>query len=473
MIEDSLYKYANIYKSSPDWIKKILSLPLVFKDRQKYFGKNYQYYLKLIKSSEFLPESQIAEYQFSIIKNLLNECYNYVPYYKRIWDEQGIDIKKIKDINDFSSMIPVLNREIVRNNFSELISRKYKTNYRLEMNTGGSTGNPLRLIYLKGLSRVAEWAHIHSLWERVGYKANSKMATLRGEYIGRKRIYSYDPWRRQLTLSSFNITESNAIKYLELLDKYKIEFINAYPSSLINLVNCSQLNNYSLRHLKGILLGSENIYDYQIKQFKSFFRIESVYYWYGQGEQVSLGGLCEHANDYHFCPTYSYTEFEKKINNQTDTDNGDCNYDVHEIIGTSFINPIMPLIRYKTGDLCSPPIYGTCKCGRNHSRIKRVFGREQEMAIGKNGERITLTALIFGRHLTYLNHIYAFQIDNTIKGELVFNVIPKTSFNAHTKNEIMESLSKKNGMPFSVKVNAVKELVKNKNGKVKLLIRNN
>ena len=130
----------------------------------------------------------------------------------------------------------------------------------------------------------------------------------------------------------------------------------------------------------------------------------------------------------------------------------------------------MPLIRYRTQD------YGVvaenlCECDRKHKQLSQVIGREQEIAVGLNGEKITLTALIFGRHADYFNHIIKMQIVNTEPGKLIVKVIPKESFSDAHIAEIQDSLSQKQGMPFQTQAHVVSEIDGTKRGKHRFLIR--
>ena len=464
-LEDSFYKLLSTYKRVPDWAKSIIAVPFKIFPRTVYLGNQYKTYYDVIKKLEFAPKQTVEEYQWQKLKELLNHCYNTVLFYREKWNEYGININTIHDFSDFKKTIPLLTKKEIQNNPEAFISKAYSKKDILTANTGGSTGKPLKLFYLKGNSRAAEWAHMHMLWSRVGYNPKSRLARIRGDYIGKNRTHSYDPWRNMLILSSFNINNATAESYFALMKKYKIEFINAYPSSLYNLIQVSGLSHINIPTLKAVLLGSENVLDYQVKRIKDFFNIDKVFFWYGHAELCNLGGNCEYSNDYHFFPSYGYTEFFK-----TNSINDTAIENIVEIVGTSFINPLMPLIRYKTED------YGiekktNCTCGRNHMLLSKVIGREQEIAVGFNNTKITLTALVFGRHQNYLNHVVNMQIINTSPGELLVKVITMTSFTDQHKKEIINSLSEKEGMPFNTKVEMVETLSKTKNGKHRFLIR--
>ncbi len=464
-LEDRLYKFLSSYKAMPDWVKIILASPSRMFPRYMLLGKYYKVFYEEAKMFEFAPKGKIQDYQLMKLQILLQHCYSTVPFYRDTWNEYGVNINNINSLDDFSNSIPYLTRSMVQNHPEQFISQKYKPSMRLKMNSGGSTGIPLTLYYLKGFTRAAEWAHMHLQWSRVGYTIGKPMATLRGDYMGKNRMFSFDPFRNTLMLSSYKLNKSNADFYLDLLVKYKIEYINAYPASLYNLVQLSKYKSRMIPSLKVVFLGSENIFEWQLQKFSEFFQIERIFYWYGHGEVCALGGGCEYSSDYHFFPTYSYVEFSSDMGKDSNTDSNQT----VEIVGTSYVNPLMPLIRYKTQD------YGIvenneCRCTRKHKKLSRVIGREQEIALGLNGEKITLTALIFGRHADYFHHIIKMQIVNYNYGKLRIKIIPKSTFDDSHKREIIDTLSVKQGMPFESEVEIVDHIESTARGKHKFLI---
>ena len=211
-LEDSLYKFLAAYKKLPDWAKRMLAAPFSIFPRTFLLGKSYRVFLEEARLLEHSSEEEVEEYQFLKIKSLLQHCYDTVPFYRETWDEHGIDVTRIGSPEEFVDLVPTVSRNEVQSAPERFLSNAYANSQRLEMNSGGSTGIPLKLFYLKGTTRAAEWAHMHLQWSRVGYKMGNRMATLRGEYIGKDRIQSFDPWRNTLILSSFNLTKKLIIQ---------------------------------------------------------------------------------------------------------------------------------------------------------------------------------------------------------------------------------------------------------------------
>lgn len=464
-IEDHFYKALFSYKKMPDMIKRIVTAPFKVFPRTFYLGPKYKEYHSLAMQFEYASINDIEEFQFGILRDLLKNSYDSVPFYRKSWNALGIQLKRIQSLADFKKTIPCISREDVQKNPMAFVSEKYDPQKRLDVNTSGSIGSPLALYYLKGVSRPAEIAHMHVQWQRSGYLRGGKIARLRGDFIGGKRISTFDPWRNILILSSFNLNKANALDYLKQMRNHRIEYIQAYPSSLFNLIQLAGVSRYPISSLKTILLGSENILDWQIEEIGKIFETNNIFYWYGHGELCALGGNCEKSHAYHFMPTYGYVELHEdepgSLKNESAT---------REIIGTSFINPLMPLIRYRTADygVLNMPL---CACGRNHYLLKEISGREQEIATGDNGERITLTALIHARHAQYFHNIRKMQLVNTAPGRLIARIVPKEEFGDDDRKEIVRTLSHEDGLPFSASVEIVDDIAPTSRGKHRLLVR--
>ena len=465
-IEDKLYSFLSLYKKMPDWMKRIMTIPLRLAPREIYLGKNYKMFFNLFQKLDKASSSEIEEFQYLKIKQILKDSYQHVPYYRDKWSEYGIDISSIKSLDDFKKIIPFTPRIDIQEEPLQFISEKYNVKDQLLANSGGSTGTPLNIYYLKGYTRSAERAYWNYCFGEYGYMQGYRMARLRGDFIGEKKIFSFDPYRNCLIMSSFNLNINNVKKYLEAFNKYKIEYLAAYPASCIHLINLCDKLKYDFPYMKAIILGSENMYDDQINKIKSFFGINKVLKSYGHAEAVVAASNCLEKDIYHFHPVYGYVEFQKSEDLIKDKVEN-----IKEIVGTSFINPLMPLIRYRTNDF-GVEFNQDCNCSRNHNSLKEIIGREQEMAVGFNGEKITLTALIFGRHLDYFSHIYKMQLFNTEPGKLVVNVVPKKTFDDKHQKEIISSLSVNEGMPFETSLEIVDDIQSTKRGKHKLLIRN-
>jgi len=73
--------------------------------RIKYkFDSNYQETVKFLSGSQYWNRDKLKIYQLENTLNLLVFCQKYVPFYQKLWAEYGVDIKRIKDFDDFSKL---------------------------------------------------------------------------------------------------------------------------------------------------------------------------------------------------------------------------------------------------------------------------------------------------------------------------------------------------------------------------------
>lgn len=81
---------------------------------------------------------------------------------------------------------------------------------------------------------MIEWAYTLHIWSRVAYKPDSSRLVLRGKKIRNQKDndWCYDPLRRELSCSIFNLNDSNIELYIQLIEKYKPKFIHGYMSAI-------------------------------------------------------------------------------------------------------------------------------------------------------------------------------------------------------------------------------------------------
>ena len=72
----------------------------------------------------------------------MRHAYDNVPYYRRIFDERGLKPDDIQSSIDLMKL-PVLTKQVIRENFDQMMARGFPANEMVLTRTGGSTGEPL------------------------------------------------------------------------------------------------------------------------------------------------------------------------------------------------------------------------------------------------------------------------------------------------------------------------------------------
>jgi phenylacetate-CoA ligase len=107
-----------------------------------------------------------------------------------------------------------------------------------------------------------------------------------------------------------------------------------------------------------------------------------------------------------------------------------------EVLITDLNNYVMPLIRYRIGDLAyAMDDEQTCRCGRGLPRIGAVEGRVQSMVVGANG--VAMPSSFFLHVLKdYSYAVERFQVEQTTPGKIVFRYVPAGRFHPRVLEEV-------------------------------------
>lgn len=474
-MEDSIYRFKKYYDHSPTWLKGLIGglyrgIPISFR-----YGRVYKYYRDLLRGSQYWGKEKLNEYQLQRLNRLLNHAYENVPYYRRVFDKQGLKPRDIKTLDDIIKL-PFLTKDLVRENLKDLIAINYPKDKLLFQTTGGSTGSPLIFYHEKEVARPKEVAFFEAMWSRVGYRWwKDRMVSLRGEGIKSKdRFWDYEPIRNNLVLSVYQMNEKNLPLYIKKIRAFKPQFLYIYPSAVTILARF--MKNHQVPAFDGlvaILCGSEHLFAYQRQLLQDVFNCK-ILNWYGMGEKVVLAGSCEESTYYHIFPEYGITELVERDGSQI-SDEGK----VGEIVGTVFDNDIMPFIRYKTGDL------GTytnkkCSCRRNYPLLRDIEGRIQEFIVSRHGSLIPLNGLmvsldaeLFSDSNKGWGRISQFQFIQQERGKLILKVIKANDFPMLEAQKYIRDLFKPRLQSLcDFRIDFVKDIPRTERGKHKFLVQN-
>ncbi|MDH7594389.1 MAG: hypothetical protein QHG99_08615 [Methanomicrobiales archaeon] len=343
--------------------------------------------LEFLNKSQWWSQKDLKKYQLKQLKALIRHAYRTVPYYRKIFKQIGLqpdDIGKLEDLE----RVPLLTKEDIRNNFSELLSTDYLS-YRPVLNSSsGSTGKPL--VYyqtIRGISTL--WAAGYRGWGWAGYERGDKYVTLGGSsllpsHMSLKKRIRY-LLERNMPLSSFNMDPIQTQRYIEKIAKFKPKYIRGYPSSLYILAKYIDQNNKTPFQPRAVFTTAETLLKHQREFIERTFGCE-VFDGYGCRDGSVSAMECPEHQGYHISAEQAILEFLPQ-------DPGIHHGSFYEIITTDLSNYSMPFIRYRTGDIGIPD-EEPCSCGRGLPIIKKIEGRLINLILRSDG------ALVSGLPLT-------------------------------------------------------------------------
>jgi phenylacetate-CoA ligase len=424
-------------------------------------GKSYRREMATIRKSEFMTRSYLEQIQQERLRMTLNNAYNNVPFYKRNLTDFPFDSK---DLIFELEKIPFLTRKDVFENFSELRSADYNDFNSYTGLTGGTTGQPLQLVFSVS-SHFSEWAFIYAMWSRIGYTPRSRRVLLTTSRNPKsKKNWQINYHHNELKIFGYDLSEGNLDEYIKLMNDFKPDFLYGMPSVLVLWAKIINENKVVLPRFKGAFCGSEALSIHQKKVISETFSCR-VLSWYGQTEKVVLGGECECSDQYHLFPEYGYTELVDDHGNVIRQPNQQG-----EIIGTSFINNAMPLIRYRTGDFAEYA-EGECECGRSYPRLVNVVGRRNiQFLVLNDNKKILFTSIDLQKDI--FKNVYQWQFVQDIPGQVKVRVISNDRFTEKDSEMIYRDLESQCSEKIVFHIEVVDELFRTNAGKVKVLMQN-
>jgi phenylacetate-CoA ligase len=437
------------------WLYPLISL-------DKRVGKEGYWRLKaFLQKAQWWNRECIEAWQLRRLREMVEYAYQHVPGYHFLYCDAGVKPEDIVSLADVP-LLPFTTKELLRDNLQDFTAKGIPS-WRLRyVTTGGSTGIPFGFYYTE-VNSWMESAFMHSGWERAGWQLGDMSAVLRGTFVGsEERFWDYDPVNRELLLSSYYLTEQTYPKYIEKIEEFSPKHLQAYPSAVTILADLLlEHSDVGRIDFQVILLGSENIHEWQKEKLRRTFPCARLFGWYGHAEQVILAPWCEDGEYYHVWPFYGLVEILDEENREVNEGK------VGEIVGTSFWNYATPFIRYRTMDRAQKGAWGCEKCGRQFPILESIEGRLQEIIVTRTGRYISMTAI--NMHSDVFDSVRQFQFYQDTPGKVTFRVVRKGSYTDQDTAGIYWELKKKLGDDMELEIVFVDKIPRTQRGKHRFL----
>ena len=137
-----------------------------------------------------------------------------------------------------------------------------------------------------------------------------------------------------------------------------------------------------------------------------------------------------------------------------------------QIVATGFINPIMPLIRYATGD---GAVQGgsPCLCGRASPTLERIEGRLDDVLVTPEGRRIGRLDPIFKT----ASSIQEARIVQDAADHVRLELVPDPQFTSSDEAVLVQELARRLGPSMRIDVVRVASVPRAPSGKLRMVVR--
>ncbi len=322
---------------------------------------------------ETMNRTSLEDLQLERFKKLCVNCYENVPFYKKRFDDSGLDPYNIKSLDDIKK-IPYTTKEDIRDNYPYgLFAVPMKKICRIHASSG-TTGKPTVVGYTKNDLKM--WSDcVARFCTAVGVsdEDTAQICFGYGLFTGALGLhYGLENIGCAVVPSSSGNTE----KQVMLMKDFGTTVLVATPSYALHIGEVARDMGFTHEDLKlriG-LFGSEGCTPEMRTQLEKSLNI-FVTDNYGMSELLGPGvsGECEYREGMHFAEDCFLPEIINSASGKV-LDKGQTG----ELVVTTLNKEGIPMLRYRTKDITRLN-YDVCKCGRTHVRMDKVCGRSDDM----------------------------------------------------------------------------------------------
>jgi phenylacetate-CoA ligase len=383
--------------------------------------------VQTLLAQERLPQDRLDAITNVLLMNTLRAAVRRIPRYRTV--KVDFDAGNVREA--LAERFPIIERTDLTERSAEHYPHGSSPRpWTIVGRTSGTSGTPLQVF--RSLESVL-WENAivarHFRWS--GYRPGMRRAYLRGDLIvpidrAAPPYWFLNRYNNQLILSSRHLREGSIEDIIGVLTKFAPYMMEAYPSTAYELALLLEKRNAFLR-IPYVYTGSEPVYPHQRELITA--RLGTcIMDHYGMAERIAYATECEHGN-LHVNSDYSFVEIVDEEGRPTD--------DEGYVVGTTFHNSSMPLVRYRMSDRTRWRKTG-CTCGRTYPVIEPVTGKYEDTLFGSRGQRISPSVVTFA--FKSLRGIKYSQVAQTGEGTWEIRVVPEAAFNEAERNRLIENV---------------------------------
>lgn len=383
--------------------------------------------VKGLRSHEIFGNGEIHLLQNRFLHRTLQTAIRTLPYYSNI----RLDFSVHEALGALQELFPIIEKSTLIENSSQLYPNNGSAAIWQSIGkTSGTTGSPLQ-VFRSPQSVLYENSFIRRHWNWFGFQDGMKRVSLRGDMVvplsqSKPPFWFFNRYNNQLLISSRHLKEEYFERIIEELARFSPVLIQAYPSTVFALVQYMSRKNCYI-DIPYVFTASEPLYSHQRDLIETHLRCQ-VKDMYGMAERVAFATECEFG-EMHINSDYSYVEIVDDHGKPTD--------DYGSIVGTTFHNLTMPLIRYKLSDRTRWK-QGSCRCGRFFPMIESVTGKLEDAIYGSDGSFVSPSILTFA--FKGVENILKSQVAQITDEEWEIRLVPGPRFSLADQERLIENI---------------------------------
>lgn len=329
------------------------------------------------KEKECMEREELQQLQLERLQSTIHRVYRNVPFYRRMFDRNGIDPDSFTSLEDLSK-IPFTTKKDLRENYPYgLFAVPLREVVRIHTSSG-TTGMPIVVGYTKNDLKI--WTELVARILSSGGITKDDVIQIAFNYGLFTGAFGFHYGAEKIGASVIPVSIENPRKQIKILQDYKTTALISTPSYALLIANTlidMDINPNSLS-LRFGLFGAEPWSERMRQEIEEKLKITATDN-YGLSEIMGPGvaGECLEKKGLHIQEDHFLFEIidPQSLEPVREGETG-------ELVITTLTKEAFPVLRFRTGDL-TRFILGECSCGRTFKRIDRIMGRTDDMIIIK------------------------------------------------------------------------------------------
>ena len=332
------------------------------------------------REAETMSRDQLADVQLKGLQKSLRRVWSN-EWSRRLLLSRGFgnpeDVKSLDDLK----RIPFLTKDDFRDAYPLqmcTVPRQELLEFHM---SSGSTGTPVVMAYTK--NDLNQWADCMArCYTMAGLEAGDAFQIMPtfGLFNGGFGCYH---GCRKAGLFCVPASSGNTERQIKLMRDFRVKgfcSVVSYVPRIIEKLDAEPAGDHDIPSLRVGIFGSETFSDEMRSKIEKRLHIE-CFDIYGMTETGGIGTTGQDCR----CHCGLHVFEDQYITEVIDPVTGDVLPDGQygELVFTSLTREAMPIIRYRTHDICRILTREKCACGRTSLRIDRITGRTDDMLIVK------------------------------------------------------------------------------------------
>jgi phenylacetate-CoA ligase len=402
---------------------------------------------------QWLPRRLVDAHQLHALRRMLAHAEKKVPLYRERFRQAGVSAADLRTLGDLCHF-PIISREDVVAGYPDGILSRSPRPDDVVFRTSGTSGRFMQIAYDARGNDQLDAVYMRALLS-AGYRPWHRMAYFWYEQHKQPQLHE----RLGLFRKTFMTIDPDPRQQVTALRQLRPHYIYHFPSSLNMIARIMEADG--IRDLRPLGVISQGEYMApEIQQHISHVFGCPVWNQYGAQEFNRLGWNCDRFEGLHLDADSAVLEV---LDGERPVDVGQEG----DLVFTGLLNPLMPLIRYRIGDM-GRLLPGACSCRRGLPLFEITEGRRDDVLVFPDGRRIGPRVL--APRIEELPGFSLYRVVHKRPDHIEVLVVKEANAPADLDQSLIGAVSTVVGERVTVVVKAVEDIPLSSRGKLRKII---